>query len=74
MKSSLIREREKEAEALIAAGRIAEAIDACESIAGYYDAEETNCDQAGEYSDGMRASRSADEWRARSRELKGPKT
>ena len=65
-----ILEQEKRAEELIAAGKIDEAINLCEIIAEYYSNEESNCDQAGEYAEGMRASRNANDWRSRARELK----
>ncbi len=68
-----IRERENLAEELIADERIDEAIDLCEIIADYYYGEESSCDQAGEYAEGMRASRSAAEWSRRARELKQKK-
>jgi hypothetical protein len=55
---------------LIAAGRSLEADDHCESIADYYSREELNCDEAGEFAEGMRASRSAEVWSARARQLR----
>ena len=69
-KAIWIREQENLAEELIADGKIDEAINLCEIIAGYYYGEESNCDQAGEYAEGMRASRNAAEWSSRARELK----
>ena len=65
-----IQEQEKQAQELIAAGKIGEAIDCCEMIADYYYGEESNCDQAGEHAEGMRAGRNAAEWSGRARELK----
>jgi hypothetical protein len=70
MRSSWIRAQERQAEELIAAGRSLEAADHCESIADYYSREEANCDEAGEFAEGMRASRSAEVWSARARELR----
>ena len=55
---------------LIAAGPSLEAADHCESIADYYSRQEANCDEAGEFAEGMRASRSAEARSARARELR----
>lgn len=65
-----IHGQEASVDEFLAAGDIEQAINQCESIAGYYDSEEANCDQAGEYAEGMRASRKADYWRGRARELR----
>jgi hypothetical protein len=65
-----IRERENVANELIADGKIEEAINLCEIIGDYYYGEESNCDQAGEFAEGMRASRNAALWSDRARELK----
>ena len=65
-----IREQENLANQLIADGRIDEAINLCEIIADYYYGEESNCDQSGEYAEGMRAGRNAAKWSSRARELK----
>jgi hypothetical protein len=68
-----VREQENLANQLIADGKIEEAINLCEIIADYYYGEESNCDQAGEYAEGMRASRNAALWSSRARELKQKK-
>jgi hypothetical protein len=66
-----MRDREQEVEDLIEAGRINEAVSLCEALAGYYDDEErANRDRAGEYAVGGGASRRADYWRNRARELR----
>jgi hypothetical protein len=65
-----IREQENLANELIAGGKIEEAINLCEIIADYYYGEESNCDRAGEFAEGMRASRNAALWSGRARELK----
>jgi hypothetical protein len=71
MRSSYILAREREAEELIRTGQEQQAAELCDVIAEYYSGEEANCDAAGESAEGMRASRAAEFWSARARELRG---
>lgn len=67
---SLAGKQMQDVENLVRAGKIQAAIDACEECAREWYAEEVDCDQAGDYADGMRASRQGDEFKDRARELR----
>jgi hypothetical protein len=74
MISTYVLGQKKRIDELVASGRRDDAAALCLALAEYFDGEESNCDAAGEFADGMRASRQAQALRDRARELSADTT